>query len=149
MKFMNIAIEQAKKAAELGEVPVGAVIVKDGEVIARGHNTKELHNCATYHAEVNAIIMASKALGAWRLTGCTMYVTLEPCTMCAGAIQQARLDRVVYGTDDPKNGAYGSVLNLSKTEGFNHYPEVDSGICREECSRLLSNFFIRLRQRKQ
>lgn len=148
-KFMKLALREADKSARRGEVPVGAVVVKDGQVIARGRNDKEEKKNPLGHAEINAIHRASKKLGAWRLEGCTLYVTLEPCPMCAGAIQQARLDAVVFGARDPKHGAMGSITNLFEIEGLNHYPRLVSGVLEEECSKKLSDFFVGLRERNR
>jgi tRNA(adenine34) deaminase len=145
--FMQRAIELAKKAAEIGEVPIGAVIVKNGEIIAEAYNLRETQKLATAHAELYAIEAACKKLGGWRLFGCTLYVTLEPCAMCAGAIVNARIDRVVYGTDDPKAGSCGSLVNLFELP-YNHQPTLESGVLRDECAAALSDFFKTLRLRK-
>ncbi|SHM72263.1 tRNA(adenine34) deaminase [Caldanaerovirga acetigignens] len=134
-------MKEARKAFDIDEVPVGAVIVKDGSIIARAYNTREMSQDATAHAEILAIKKACEAMGSWRLIGCTLYVTLEPCPMCAGAIILARLDRVVFGAWDPKAGAAGSVVNLFEVERFNHHPEVISGVLAEECGALLKEFF--------
>lgn len=139
--FMGEALKEAQKAFDMDEVPVGAVIVKDGSIIARAHNTREMSQDATAHAEILAIRKACEAVGSWRLIGCSLYVTLEPCPMCAGAIILARLDRVVFGAWDPKAGAAGSVVNLFEVERFNHHPEVISGVLAEECGALLKEFF--------
>lgn len=139
-KFMRLAIEQAEIAKFLGEVPVGAVIVKDGEVIASACNRKETDDCALSHAEINAIAEASKRLG-WRLDGCDIYVTLEPCAMCAGAIISARIRRVVFGASEPKSGFFGSAADLSKTSGLNHSVEIVGGVCAEACQKILTDFF--------
>lgn len=147
-RFMRLAIVEAKKAETLGEVPIGAVIVKDNQVIARGHNRREQLQEPTAHAELLAIIEASRKLGSWRLTGCTLYVTLEPCPMCAGAIVLARVDRLVYGAPDPKAGCAGTLMNLVQEARFNHRAEVESGVLREACGRLLSDFFQKLRSRR-
>ena len=144
-KFMALAIEEAKKAFDKKEIPIGAVIVKDGEVIARAHNLKETLNNAIYHAEILAIKDACDFLGTWRLTGCTIYVTIEPCPMCAGAILQSRIKRVVIGAMDTKSGACGSVINLLNNPGFNHQAEIETGILEEECSQLMGKFFKLLR----
>ncbi|MCF6097606.1 tRNA adenosine(34) deaminase TadA [Thermovorax subterraneus] len=138
---MGEALKEAQKAFDMDEVPVGAVIVKDGSIIARAHNTREMSQDATAHAEILAIRKACEAVGSWRLIGCSLYVTLEPCPMCAGAIILARLDRVVFGAWDPKAGAAGSVVNLFEVERFNHHPEVISGVLAEECGALLKEFF--------
>lgn len=147
--FMNIAIEEALKAAEIGEVPVGAIIVKDKEVIARAYNRVEIDNDATAHAELLAIKEASKKLGAWRLSGCSLYVTLEPCAMCAGAMVHSRIDKLIVGTDDYKRGCAGTVINLLNYEPFNHKVEVIKGVLAEECSQILSDFFEKLRKSRK
>jgi len=139
--FMKEALEEARKALDKAEPPVGAVIVKDGEIIARGHNLRESLNDPTAHAEMLAIREAAARLGRWRLSGCVMYVTLEPCAMCAGAMVLARLDRLVYGTDDPKAGAIRSLMNLVSDERLNHQVEVENGVLAEECGNLLRDFF--------
>ena len=148
-KFMKEAIRQAKKAEALMEVPIGCVIVYEGKIIARGYNRRNTDKNTLSHAELNAIKKASRKLGDWRLEGCTMYVTLEPCQMCAGAIIQARMDRVVIGSMNPKAGCAGSVLNLLEMKEFNHQAEVVRGVLEEECSSMLSSFFRRLRDRKK
>ena len=144
--FMQAAIEQAMLAAGEDEVPVGAVIVKDGEIISRGRNRRELGKNALYHAETEAIDLACKALGGWRLMGCTLYVTLEPCPMCAGAIINSRIERVVFGAYDKKAGSCGSVVNLFELP-YNHKPELLGGVLEEECAELLSSFFKKLRKK--
>ena len=148
-KYMREAIRQAKKAWALDEVPIGCVIVFDGKIIARGYNRRNTDRNTLSHAELNAIKKASKKLGDWRLEGCTMYVTLEPCQMCAGAIVQARIDEVVIGSMNPKAGCAGSVLNLLDIPQFNHQVKITRGILQEECSALLSDFFKELRKRKK
>lgn len=148
-KFMKEALKEAKKAYNKLEVPVGAVIVKDGQIIARAHNLKESKKCATKHAEIIAIQKASKKLGSWRLLDCEMYVTLEPCTMCAGAIIQARVRKLYIGTMDYKTGACGSVLNVLEDYPFNHKVEYETGILKEECENILQEFFKELRSRKK
>ena len=148
-KYMREAIRQAKKAWALDEVPIGCVIVFDGKIIARGYNRRNTDRNTLSHAELNAIKKASKKLGDWRLEGCTMYVTLEPCQMCAGAIVQARIDEVVIGSMNPKAGCAGSVLNLLGIPQFNHQVKITRGILQEECSALLSDFFRELRKRKK
>ena len=148
-KFMKEALKEAKKAYNKDEVPVGAVIVKDNKIIARAHNLKESKIDTTHHAEINAIKKASKKLQSWRLEGCTMYVTLEPCPMCAGALIQSRIDKVVIGTMDYKTGACGSVLNLLKDYKFNHEVEVQTGVMKDECEKILQDFFKELRKRKK
>ena len=147
-KFMKEAIRQAKKAYALREVPIGCVIVYEGKIIARGYNRRNTDKNTTSHAEINAIRKASKKLGDWRLEGCTLYVTLEPWQMCAGAIVQARIDKVVIGSMNPKAGCAGSVLNLLEMDGFNHKVEVERGVLEEECSTMLSGFFKELRMEK-
>ena len=147
-RFMKEAIRQAKKAYKLMEVPIGCVIVYEGKIIARGYNRRNTDKNTVSHAEINAIRKASKKLGDWRLEGCTLYVTLEPCQMCAGAIIQARVDRVVIGSMNPKAGCAGSVLNLLEMDGFNHKAEVTRGVLEEECSSMLSGFFKELREEK-
>lgn len=147
-KFMKEAIRQAKKAYAFREVPIGCVIVYEGKIIARGYNRRNTDKNTTSHAEINAIRKASKKLGDWRLEGCTLYVTLEPCQMCAGAIVQARIDKVVIGSMNPKAGCAGSVLNLLEMDGFNHKVEVERGVLEEECSTMLSGFFKELRMEK-
>ena len=148
-KYMKEAIRQAKKALALEEVPIGCVIVCDGQIIARGYNRRNIDKNTLSHAELNAIKKASKKLGDWRLEGCTMYVTLEPCQMCAGALMQSRIDRVVIGSMNPKAGCAGSVLNLLEMDGFNHKVEVIRGVLQEECSEMLSDFFRELREKKK
>ena len=148
-RYMKEAIRQAKKARALEEVPIGCVIVCDGQIIARGYNRRNTDKNTLSHAELNAIKKASKKLGDWRLEGCTMYVTLEPCQMCAGALVQSRIDRVVIGSMNPKAGCAGSVLNLLQIAGFNHQVEIVQGVCQEECSSMLSSFFKELRKKKK
>ena len=143
-KFMREAIKQAKRAAAKGEVPVGAVIVHKGEIIATAFNTRESSKCATHHAEILCIERACAALGGWRLPECTMYVTMEPCCMCAGAIVNARIDRVVYGARDFRFGAMGSLFDVTSF-GLNHTPEVTSGVLGEECASVLTSYFRRKR----
>lgn len=143
--FMRRALLEAKKAYLKGEVPVGAIIVADGQVVARAHNRKEELQDPTAHAEMLAIREAASRLGSWRLLGTTMYVTLEPCAMCAGALVLARVERLVYGTPDPKAGAAGSVTNLVQHDALNHRLEVTSGVLQEECAALLQQFFADLR----
>lgn len=143
-QFMDEAIILAKEAAAEGEVPVGCVIVKDGQIVGRGRNRRETDRSALAHAEIEAISEACRTLGGWRLWECTLYVTLEPCPMCAGAIVNARIPRVVFGASDDKCGAVGSVCNLFSME-FNHHPTVEKGIREEECAGLLKEFFKNLR----
>lgn len=147
VKFMQEALAAAAAAGSLGEVPIGAVIVREGRVIARGENRRERDRDPTAHAEMIAVREAARRLGGWRLTGCTLYVTLEPCPMCAGAAVQARLPRLVFGAADPKGGAGGSVVDLLRDTRFSHVVEVASGVCEEECSALLRQFFATLRDR--
>lgn len=148
-RYMKEALKEAIKAYKKEEVPVGAIIVKDEEIIARAHNLKETKRDTTKHAEILAIQKASKKIGAWRLEGAEMYVTLEPCTMCAGAIINARIRKVIIGTEDPKTGACGSVLNLFEDYTFNHKPECETGVMKEECEKILKEFFKNLRQIKK
>ncbi|XEC94939.1 tRNA adenosine(34) deaminase TadA [Paenibacillus tarimensis] len=146
-KWMAEAIKEAKKAEAILEVPIGAVIVKDGEVVGRGYNLRETRHDPTAHAEMVAIKEASERLGAWRLLGCTLYVTLEPCPMCAGAILQSRIDKVVYGTTDPKAGCAGTLMNLLQDPRFNHETEIISGVLQDECASMLTQFFRKLRSK--
>lgn len=146
--FMIDAIEEAHKAEALDEVPIGCVIVKDGKIIGRGYNRRNTDANTLSHAELNAIRQASKKLGDWRLEGCTMYVTLEPCQMCAGALVQSRIDRVVIGSFNRKAGCCGSVINLVRNPDFNHQVEITGGILKEECSSMLTDFFQKLRLRR-
>lgn len=147
-KFMRLAIEEAKKAEKKGEVPIGAVIVKDGEVVSTGHNERETTQKTLRHAELVAIEKANEKLNSWRLEDCTMYVTLEPCPMCAGALVQARMKRVVYGAKDPKAGCVGTLMNLVTEERFNHQLEWTGSVLEEECGMMLTNFFKKLREKK-
>lgn len=144
-KYMVEALNEAKKAAEMGEVPIGAVIVRDGEIIARGHNMTETLKDPTAHAEMLAIRQASAKLGGWRLTGCSMYVTAEPCSMCAGAIVWSRIEKLIIGTMDPKAGACGSVFNIPQDERLNHFVEIETGMMKEQCSLIMKEFFRKLR----
>lgn len=148
-KYMREALKEAKKSYEKDEVPVGAIIVKDGKIIARAHNLKESKKSAIHHAEILAIDKASKKIGAWRLSECEMYVTLEPCPMCAGAIIQSRLKKVYIGTMDYKTGACGSVFNMFEDYTFNHKVECETGILKEECEKILQDFFKYLRKKKK
>jgi tRNA(adenine34) deaminase len=148
-RFMKEAIRQAKKARALEEVPIGCVIVSDGKIIARGYNRRNTDKNTLSHAELNAIRKASKKLGDWRLEGCTMYVTLEPCQMCAGALVQSRIDEVVIGSMNPKAGCAGSVLNLLQVDNFNHQVKITRGVLEGECSMMLSDFFRELREKKK
>ncbi|HAV27906.1 MAG TPA: tRNA-specific adenosine deaminase [Lachnospiraceae bacterium] len=146
-KFMREALRQAKKAYRLEEVPIGCVIVHEGKIIARGYNRRNTDKSTLSHAELNAIRKAAKKLGDWRIEECTMYVTLEPCPMCAGAIVQARIPRCVIGCMNPKAGCAGSVMNLLQTDGFNHQVDLTTGVLEEECSDMLKQFFRELRVR--
>lgn len=140
-KYMEIALKEAQKAALLDEVPIGAIIVKDGKIIARGHNLREKSNDPTSHAEVNAIRKACKKLNSWRLEDATIYVTVEPCSMCAGTLLQCRIGKIVYGAKDPKGGAIESSLQLFNAKNINHHPEIIGGVLQEECSAIISNYF--------
>ncbi len=148
-KYMKEALKQAKKAYDLGEVPIGCVIVQDGKVIGRGYNRRNTDKNTLSHAEITAIRRASKVIGDWRLEECTLYVTLEPCQMCAGAIIQARIPEVVMGCMNPKAGCGGSILNLLEMPEFNHQATVYRGVLEEECSNLLKEFFVDLRKRNR
>uniref|UniRef100_UPI004055F76D tRNA adenosine(34) deaminase TadA n=1 Tax=Agathobacter sp. TaxID=2021311 RepID=UPI004055F76D len=148
-KYMKAAIKQAKKAYALDEVPIGCVIVQDDKIIARGYNRRNTDKNTLAHAELSAIKKASKKTGDWRLEDCTMYVTLEPCQMCAGAIVQSRLKKVVIACMNPKAGCAGSILNLLQMKQFNHQVEMEIGVLEEECSNMLSCFFKELRQKKK
>ena len=148
-KFMKEALTEAQKAFELGEVPIGAVIVKDEQIIAAGHNLTETTKDPTAHAEMIAIRNAAKVLGGWRLLGCSLYVTAEPCTMCAGAMVWARIENLYIGTMDPKAGACGSVFNVPQETRLNHRIHVETGIMEEQCAQLLRQFFRQLRHRKK
>lgn len=145
--FMKEALKEAKKAYKKEEIPVGAVIVKNGQIIGRGHNLKETKKNTIKHAEIIAIENASKNLKAWRLEDCEMYVTLEPCTMCAGAIINARINKVYIGTEDAKTGACGSVLNIFEYP-FNHKVEIEKNIMKQECEKIIKDFFVELRKKK-
>lgn len=148
-KFMREALKEARKAYRLGEVPIGCVIVYEGRIIGRGYNRRNTDKTTLSHAEITAIKKASKVIGDWRLEGCTLYVTLEPCQMCSGAIIQARMDRVVMASMNPKAGCGGSLLNILQMEEFNHQAEVTRGVLDEECSALLTKFFKELRVRNK
>lgn len=148
-KFMKEALKEAKKAYDKEEIPVGAVIVKDNKIIARAHNTKETKKIAINHAEILAIEKACKKLESWRLIGCEMYVTLEPCSMCAGALINSRIDKIYIGALDEKTGACGSKLNLIEDYKFNHKIEINKYILRNECEKILKDFFVQLRKRKK
>ena len=145
-KYMKEALKQAKKALALGEVPIGCVIVYEGQIIGRGYNRRNTDKNTLAHAEITAINKASKKIGDWRLEGCTLYVTLEPCPMCAGAIINSRIERVVFGAYDKKAGSCGSVVNLFELP-YNHKPELLGGVLEEECAELLSSFFKKLRKK--
>ena len=147
-ELMRAALDEAKIAADLGEVPVGAVVAKDGEIVARAHNLRESGKNATYHAELMAIDAACKALGGWRLWQCELFVTLEPCPMCSGAIINSRLKRVVYGARDPKAGCCGSLTDLFALP-FNHHPVIESGLLEDEAQALLQDFFVMLREKRR
>lgn len=149
VKYMKEAVKQAKKAYMLEETPIGCVIVYEGKIIGRGYNRRNTDKNPLAHAELTAIRRASRKLGDWRLEGCTMYVTLEPCQMCAGAIVQSRIDRVVVGCMNPKAGCTGSILNLLNVAEFNHQAKLETGVLGEECSRLMKQFFKELRERKK
>ncbi len=150
LKFMKEALKEAEKAAQKGEVPIGAVIVKDGRIISRGHNLRESRQDPLAHAEMIAIYKAAKKLNNWRLTGCTLYVTVEPCPMCAGAILQSRIDRLVYGTEDPKAGAVKTLYRILEDERLNHQvKDIVSGVLAEDCASILSDFFAKLRNKIQ
>lgn len=146
--YMKEALKQANKAWKTDEVPIGCVIVKNGKIIARGYNRREKTQKSTAHAEMIAIERACKQVGSWRLENCDLYVTLEPCPMCAGAILQSRIRTVIYGASDPKGGCVESCMQMYQTKGFNHYPTVVSGILKEECSALLRSFFREKRKQK-
>lgn len=141
LKYMRIALKEAQKAALLDEVPVGAIIVKDDKILARGHNLREKTNDPTSHAEVNVVRKASKKLNSWRLEDCTIYVTVEPCSMCAGTLLQCRIGRIVYGAKDPKGGAIESSLELFNSKNINHHPEIMGGVLQKECSSIISEYF--------
>ncbi len=143
--WMRIALTEARRALDEGEMPVGCVIVRDGTQIASGHNLRERTNDPTAHAEIVAIRRAAEALGSWRLAGCAMYVTLEPCPMCAGAISQARLERLVYGAADERYGCAGSVYRIPEDPAFNHFCKSDGGVLADECAALLNEFFSKRR----
>ena len=148
-KYMREAIRQAKKAYALGEVPIGCVIVHEGKIIGRGYNRRNTDKNTLSHAEITAIRKASKVIGDWRLEECTLYVTLEPCQMCAGAIVQARIPKVVMACMNPKAGCAGSLLNLLQFPAFNHQVEIETGILQEECAAILTGFFKEMRDKKK
>lgn len=145
---MREALKEAHKAYKINEVPIGVVIVHKGEIVGRGFNQKESLKDATLHGEISAIKDACKNMGGWRLPNCTMYVTMEPCPMCAGAIVNSRIERLVIGTRDLKTGACGSVLNITNHERLNHQPEVHFGVLEKECSQIIKDFFLKLRKDK-
>lgn len=147
-RFMKLALSYAKSAARMGETPVGAVLVRDGEVISAAHNLRESEKNPLAHAEILCINEASRKLGGWRLFGCTLYVTLEPCPMCAGAVINSRIDRVVFGAEDDKSGSFGSVVNLSDYP-YNHRPVVEGGLMKQESLSVLREFFAKLREQKK
>lgn len=147
-KYMRSAIKEAYKAELKDEVPIGAVIVRDGKIIARAHNTRQTKQISTHHAEILCIEKACRKLNSWRLEECDLYVTLEPCPMCAGAIQQSRIRKVVFGAYDPKGGFFGSNFNINEVKGLNHYPEVEGGVMKEETAQLLKDFFRKKRERR-
>ena len=146
---MSAALEEAEKARMLGEIPIGAVIVRDGDIIGRGHNLTESTCDPTAHAEMIAIRQASAKLGGWRLIGCEMYVTVEPCSMCAGAIVWSRIEKLYIGTMDPKGGACGSIFNIVQEERLNHFVEIETGLMEEQCRHILKDFFRELRKSKK
>lgn len=148
-EYMRAALREAEKAEKIDEVPIGCVIVKDDKIIARGHNLRETKQQSINHAEIIAIQKACKKVGSWRLEDCDLYVTLEPCCMCAGAILQSRIRTVIYGTADPKGGSIESTLHMYEQPGYNHYPKVKSGVLQNECSQLLKNFFKEKRLKKK
>lgn len=145
--FMRAALKEAEKAQNEDEVPIGAVIVKDGKIIARAHNRKVKKNCAIHHAEIEAIQKACKKLGTWHLDDCDLYVTLEPCIMCAGAIINSRIRKVCFSTEDPKGGAFGSNMNVLEVKGLNHYPEVEKNVLKDESANILKTFFKAKREK--
>lgn len=145
--YMFIALKEAEKAAAIDEVPVGALIVKDGKIIARAHNQREKRNDPTGHAEILAIRAACRKVDSWRLVGCTIYVTIEPCSMCAGTILWARIAKIVYGANDPKGGALGSSYNLFEQKGLNHQLEIKGGVLQDECASIISEYFKKKRRK--
>ena len=147
--YMRMALEQARKAAELGEVPIGAVVVRDGQVVSAACNSREMEHDPAGHAEFTALQQAAQRLGAWRLTGCTVYVTLEPCIMCAGLMHQARIDRCVFGAHDPKAGALGTLYQINADERLNHVFEAEGGVLEEESAQLLRDFFRARRKKRE
>ena len=148
-RWMQVALEEARLAAQKGEVPVGAVVVHEGKLLVKSHNLREINKDPLAHAELLAIAQAAEMLDRWRLIDCTLYVTLEPCPMCAGAIVNSRLDRIVFGASDPRAGSCGSIMNIVEDERLNHRPAVTRGILQPACSEILSNFFRDLRARRK
>lgn len=148
-KYMREALKLAKKAAGIDEVPIGCVIVHENKIIARGYNRRNMDKSTLAHAEIMAIKKASRVIGDWRLEDCTMYITLEPCQMCAGAIVQARIPKVVMGTMNAKAGCAGSVINILQMDGFNHKVEIVKGVMEDECKKIMQDFFKDLRERKR
>ncbi len=146
---MKMALNEAYKAYDIDEVPIGAVIVKENKIIGSGFNIRESSKDPTTHAEMIAIREASKNIGGWRLIGCTLYVTIEPCPMCAGAIINSRIDRVVVGAKDPKMGSCGSIIDITQNEKFNHQAQVQWGVLEEECSSIMTDFFRKLRKKRK
>ncbi len=149
IKYMKAALKQAEKALAIGEVPIGAVVVENGRIIGRGYNRRNTDHTTLAHAEITAIRKANKKVGDWRLEGCTLYVTLEPCQMCAGALVQSRIDRVVIGAPSYKSGCGGTLLNILQNEEFNHQVEMETGVMQEECTAILQRFFKELRKRNK
>ncbi len=147
IEYMKEALKEAHKAYEINEVPIGAIIVYNGEIVGKGYNMREAQQLTISHAEINAIKDANNNIGSWKLDDCEMYVTVEPCSMCAGAIQQSRIKKVYYGTKDLKAGALGTIYNMYFIQGLNHYPLVEGGILEDECAALLKDFFVKLRNK--
>ena len=148
-KYMSLALKEAKKAELIDEVPIGCVIVKNNKVIARGYNKRELHHDVTSHAEIIAIRKASKILNDWQLVDCDLYVTIEPCLMCTGAIIQSRIRNVYYGSEDPKGGGLVSSLNIKDIKGLNHMPNIEGGILKDDCSNIVKQYFANKRKNKR
>ena len=148
-EYMREALAEARKAYELGEVPVGAVVVKDGVIVGRGHNSRQRDQQVSSHAEMMAIRQACACLNSWRLDGCTIYVTLEPCPMCAGTIMQARISHVYFAAEDPKAGALGSVFDLSAVQGFSSYPIIHQGLLAREAKNIMDSFFVKMRDKRR
>lgn len=148
-RYMLEAIEQAKIAKQINDIPIGAVVVKDGKIIGRGHNNRVVDKMTTSHAEIMAINEACKTLGSWKLDDCAIFVTVEPCLMCAGAIIQARIKDVFFGTFDEKGGAFGSVSDLSVIQGLNHYPIIHTKVLEQQCRTLVTDFFVNMRLKKE